>query len=167
MRLRAHYRLAMVGEANAWAHLTRTPDDWERLDVEAPSWLTRGPGHQQWIMLDRDSYRFEGSRYRNIAAMTVLARTAIALRLHQTQTGRFPESLKDIMPERKPTYQPNRKTTLADRLRYVPIGGGCLLEYSTSSGNVWNYSRGWRDWDYYMSSPRMILQPEPWQAARQ
>lgn len=165
--LAAQYRLAMASEANAWAHLTRTPDDWERLDVEAPSWLTRGPGHQQWIMLDRDSYRFEGSRYRNIAAMTVLARTAIALRLHQTQTGRFPESLEDIMPERKPTYQPNRKTTLADRLRYVPIGGGCLLEYSTSSGNVWNYSRGWRDWDYYMSSPRMILQPEPWQAARQ
>jgi len=57
--------------------------------------------------------------------------------------------------------------TLADRLRYVPIGGGCLLEYSTSSGNVYDYSLGWRDWNYYTTSPRMILQPEPWQAARQ
>ena len=165
--LAAQQRLAMASEANAWAHLTRTPADWERLDVEAPSWLTRAPDHQQWIMLDRDSYRFEGSGYRNIAAMTVLARTAIALRLHQTETGRFPESLKEIMPEKKREDPWYRKATLAERLRYVPVGGGCLLEYSTSSGNVYDYSLGWRDWNYYTTSPRMILQPEPWQAARQ
>ncbi|NLV40023.1 MAG: hypothetical protein GXY15_02195 [Candidatus Hydrogenedentes bacterium] len=165
--LAAQQRLAVAGEANAWAHLTRTPEDWERLDVEAPSWLTLSPDHQQWIMLDMDSFRFQGSGYQNIAARTVLARTAIALRLHQTQTGRFPESLKEVMPEKKRKDPWYRQATLTDRLRYVPIGGGCLLEYSTSSGNVWDYSRGWRDWSYFTTSPRLILQPEPWQAARQ
>jgi hypothetical protein len=165
--LAAQYRLAVASEANGWAHLTRTPEDWERLDAEAPSWLGPNLDHQQWIMLDRDSFRFQGAGYRNIAAMTVLARTAIALRLHQTQTGRFPESLKEIMPEKKRKDPWYRQATLTDRLRYVPVGGGCLLEYSTSSGNVWDYSRSWRDWSYFTTSPRMILQPEPWQAARQ